>query len=58
MIDIFDFDILDFQGVLNLGDPSSGDPNMKTMGKLVRKEQLIKPLIETNMGMVQAFSDL
>ena len=44
--------------MLNLGDAARGDPNMKTMGKLVRKEQLIKPLIETNMGMVQAFSDL
>ena len=50
---------LDFQGVLNLGDAARGDPNMKTMGKLVRKQQLInEPLIETNLGMVQAFSDL
>ena len=45
--------------MLNLGDAVRGDPNMKTMGKLVRKQQLInEPLIETNLGMVQAFSDL
>lgn len=37
LIDIFDFDIVFLRSAINLGDAARGDPNMKTMGKLVRK---------------------